>query len=275
MRLASMVADIMSISQEDQPPSAGVLDARLAGYRFERDALGRSAASVFRLEALGLPTLYLKVEEAGDFGELADEAARLRWLQSSGLRCSVVIAEDSDGMRNRLLISALPGNDLASASALAPIARVELLAAALLDLHRLPIAACPYDHRLETRIAAAKARMQAGIVDETDFDETRLGKSAEALFAELQSGRPDREDLVVTHGDACLPNFIASEDGFSGYIDCSRLGVADRYQDIALACRSIAYNFGEVLVQPFLDRYGMPATDPARLNYYQLLDEFF
>jgi aminoglycoside 3'-phosphotransferase-2 len=178
-------------------------------------------------------------------------------------------------MRNRLLISALPGNDLASASALAPIARVELLAAALLDLHRLPIAACPYDHRLETRIAAAKARMQAGIVDETDFDETRLGKSAEALFAELQSGRPDREDLVVTHGDACLPNFIASEDGFSGYIDCSRLGVADRYQDIALACRSIAYNFGEVLVQPFLDRYGMPATDPARLNYYQLLDEFF
>ncbi|MBY2931243.1 aminoglycoside 3'-phosphotransferase [Rhizobium leguminosarum] len=247
----------------------------MAGYRFERDALGRSAASVFRLEALGLPTLYLKVEQAGPFGELADEAARLRWLKTSGLPCPDVIAEDSDGVHNRLLISALPGSDLTSASALTPPARVELLAIALLDLHRLPIASCPFDHRLERRVAAAKSRMQAGIVDETDFDETRVGKSAEALFAELESGRPGREDLVVTHGDACLPNFIALEDGNSGYIDCSRLGVADRYQDIALACRSIDYNFGEALVQPFLDRYGMPATDPARLNYYQLLDEFF
>ncbi|MBY2913052.1 APH(3') family aminoglycoside O-phosphotransferase [Rhizobium leguminosarum] len=265
----------MSIFQEDQPPSAGALGARLAGYRFERDALGRSAASVFRLEALGLPTLYLKVEQAGPFGELADEAARLRWLKTSGLPCPDVIAEDSDGVHNRLLISALPGSDLTSASALTPPARVELLAIALLDLHRLPIASCPFDHRLERRVAAAKSRMQAGIVDETDFDETRVGKSAEALFAELESGRPGREDLVVTHGDACLPNFIALEDGNSGYIDCSRLGVADRYQDIALACRSIDYNFGEALVQPFLDRYGMPATDPARLNYYQLLDEFF
>lgn len=228
----------MSNCQEDQPLAAGALDARLAGYRFERDALGRSAASVFRLEAPGLPTLYLKAEQAGPFGEL-------------------------------------PGNDLASASALTPFARVELLAVALLDLHRLPIASCPFDHRLERRIAAAKARMQAGIVDETDFDETRLGKSAEALFAELETRRPGREDLVVTHGDACLPNFIASEKGFSGYIDCSRLGVADRYQDIALACRSIAYNFGAALVRPFLDRYGLPAADPARLGYYQLLDEFF
>ncbi|MGO7959247.1 APH(3')-II family aminoglycoside O-phosphotransferase [Rhizobium leguminosarum] len=265
----------MSIFQEDQPPSASALDARLAGYRFERDALGRSAASVFRLEAPGLPTLYLKVEEVGPFGELADEAARLRWVKASGLPCPDIIAEDSDGVHNRLLISALPGSDLASAPVLTPLARVELLAAALIDLHRLPIASCPFDHRLEARIATAKARMQAGIVDETDFDETRLGKSVEALFAELESGKPSREDLVVTHGDACLPNFVASEDGFSGYIDCSRLGVADRYQDIALACRSIAHNFGEALVQPFLDRYGMPATDPARLDYYQLLDEFF
>ncbi|MBY3212798.1 APH(3') family aminoglycoside O-phosphotransferase [Rhizobium laguerreae] len=265
----------MSTSQEDQPPSAGALDARLAGYRFERDALGRSAASVFRLEALRLPTLYLKVEEVGPFGELADEAARLCWLKASGLPCPDVIAEDSDGVHNRLLISALPGSDLASTSVLTPLARVELLAVALLDLHRLPIASCPFDNRLEMRVAVAKARMQAGIIDETDFDETRLGKSAEALFAELESGRPGREDLVVTHGDACLPNFIAPEKGFSGYIDCSRLGVADRYQDIALACRSIASNFGETLVQPFLDRYGMPAADPARLDYYQLLDEFF
>ncbi|MBB4477479.1 APH(3')-II family aminoglycoside O-phosphotransferase [Rhizobium etli] len=251
------------------------LDERLSGYRFERDALGRSAASVFRLEGEGRPALYLKVEAAGAFGELADEAARLGWLKAAGLPCPDVIARESDGERDWLLIGALPGTDLASASALTPLTRVELLAAALADLHHLPIASCPFDHRLEKRLPAARARMQAGIVDETDFDETRLGKSAETLFAELEGQRPDREDLVVTHGDACLPNFVASDGQFSGYIDCSRLGVADRYQDLALACRSIAYNFGAALVQPFLDRYGLTAPDPTRLDYYQLLDEFF
>ncbi|MDF0696850.1 aminoglycoside 3'-phosphotransferase [Rhizobium sp. MC63] len=251
------------------------LGERLSGYRFERDALGRSAASVFRLEGEGLPALYLKVEAAGPFGELPDEAARLSWLKAAGLPCPDVIACESDGERNWLLIGALPGTDLASASALTPLARVGLLAAALADLHHLPIASCPFDHRLEKRLPAARARMQAGIVDETDFDETRLGKSAETLFAELEGRRPDREHLVVTHGDACLPNFVASGGQFSGYIDCGRLGVADRYQDIALACRSIAGNFGAALVQPFLDRYELTAPDPARLDYYQLLDEFF
>ncbi|ANL22794.1 aminoglycoside 3'-phosphotransferase protein [Rhizobium sp. N113] len=253
----------------------GPLAARLSGYRMEREALGRSAASVFRLEGEGLPALYLKVEAAGRFGELADEAARLAWLKGCRLPCPEVIARESDGERNWLLVSALPGTDLASASALMPLARVELLAEALLDLHRLPIASCPFDHRLEMRLPVAKARMEAGIVDEEDFDPARLGKRAAELFAALESMRPTNEDLVVTHGDACLPNFVASRGQFFGYIDCSRLGVADRYQDIALACRSIAYNFGEALVQPFLDRYGLPAPDPARLGYYQLLDEFF
>ncbi|WP_064711498.1 APH(3')-II family aminoglycoside O-phosphotransferase [Rhizobium bangladeshense] len=253
----------------------GRLAEHLSGYRMERDLLGRSAASVFRLEGEGLPALYLKVEEAGSFGELGDEAERLGWLKASGVPCPESIARESDGERNWLLISALPGSDLASAAALTPLARVELLAAALADLHRLPIASCPFDHRLEQRLPVAKARMEAEIVDEEDFDAARLGKRAGELFAELERLKPDGEDLVVTHGDACLPNFIVSDGRFSGYIDCSRLGVADRHQDIALACRSIASNFGEALVQPFLDRYGMPAPDPARLHYYRLLDEFF
>ncbi|MBB4235483.1 APH(3') family aminoglycoside O-phosphotransferase [Rhizobium esperanzae] len=255
------------------PP--GALGDRLSGYRMERDALGRSAANVFRLEGEGLPALYLKVEESGPFGELADEAERLAWLKASGLPCPDVFARESDGERDWLLIGALPGIDLASASALTQLARVELLAVALLDLHRLPISSCPFDHRLEKRLSAAKARMEAGIVDEEDFDAARLGRSAAALFAELLRTKPVDEDLVVTHGDACLPNFIATEEGFSGYIDCSRLGVADRHQDIALACRSIADNFGEALMQPFLDRYGLPAPDPAKLDFFQLLDEFF
>jgi aminoglycoside 3'-phosphotransferase-2 len=165
--------------------------------------------------------------------------------------------------------------DLATAATLLPEERIEILASALSTLHNVDIGACPFDHRLEKRLAVAEARMRAGVVDETDFDEIRLGKSAFFLFSELQRLRPESENLVVAHGDACLPNFMVADGRFAGYIDCCRLGVTDRYQDIALACHSIAYNFGEEFVRLFLNAYGLSIIDPVKLDYYQLLDEFF
>lgn len=247
----------------------------LSGYSWAADELGRSSASVFRLEADSLPPLYLKSEINSSFSELAGEVARLRWLGAQGLVCPAVVAHEAGGEREWLLMNALDGADLASASLISPLVRVRMFAEALRDLHRIRIDACPFDHRSDARIAAAKARMLAGRVDETDFDEARLGRSAESLFRELEERRPAAEDLVVTHGDACLPNFIAADHRFAGYIDCCRLGVADRYQDIALACGSIVYNFGEALVASFLETYGISEVDAEKMDYYRLLDEFF
>ncbi|QCI63587.1 aminoglycoside 3'-phosphotransferase [Phreatobacter stygius] len=132
-----------------------------------------------------------------------------------------------------------------------------------------------FDHRLDHRLAAARARMAAGLVDETDFDDERLGRPLPDLYRQLIADRPPSEMLVVTHGDACLPNLIAGETGFAGFIDCGRLGLADRYQDLALASWSITYNLGAAWVAPFFGHYGLPEPDPARLAYYRLLDEFF
>ncbi len=247
----------------------------LAGYEWRQDGLGRSSAHVFRLEADGLAPVYLKTELADPLGELAGEVARLRWLASQGLACPEIIAHETDGEREWLLMSALPGRDFVSAERLQPLERARLLADALRQLHAVDIAACPFDHRLENRIAAAKARLLAGRVDEDDFDEARLGRSAEDLFHELQAKRPSTENLVVTHGDACLPNFMADGPKFTGYIDCGRLGVADRHQDIALACGSIEHNFGEELVAEFLKAYGDFEPQAEKMAYYQLLDEFF
>lgn len=247
----------------------------LAGYHWQQDALGCSSAHVFRLEADGRAPVYLKTEIVHSLGELAGEVSRLQWLASHGIACPEVIAHEMDGEREWLLMGALPGTDLVSNDYLPPVERVRILADALRRLHGLDIASCPFDHRLENKIAEAKARLLAGRVDEDDFDDERVGRLAQDLFREIEERRPKTEDLVVTHGDACLPNFIADGSSFSGYIDCGRLGIADRHQDIALACGSIERNFGEALVADFLKAYGDFELHPEKAAYYRLLDEFF
>ena len=106
------------------------------------------------------------------------------------------------------------------------------------------------------------------------MDEQRLGRTAASVLEEALALRPSKEDLVVAHGDACMPNLMAERGRFSGFIDCGRLGVADRHQDLALAAWSIECNLGAAFVQPFLTRYG-GTVDRAGLHYYRLLDELF
>lgn len=248
--------------------------ADLKAYSWQRQTIGRSGAVVFRLEAEGYPALFVKSEAADDFAELPGEGLRLRWLAQHGVPAPLVQSQVTAQGRHWLLTSALPGRDLASCADLAPQRVVDLAADALRDLHRLPPDGCPFDHRLDRRIDAARTRVDAGAVDETDFDEERRGRRAADLLSELIARRPPVEDLVVAHGDACLPNLMAQAGRFTGFVDCGRLGRTDRHQDLALACWSIRYNLGEAWIAPFLRRYGVPA-DPERLAYYRLLDEFF
>ncbi len=248
---------------------------RIGGYHWVRQTIGRSGAGVFRLTADDKPSLFLKIEEAGPFAELAAEEARLRWLARQGIACPEIIASKHHAGRHWLLMTALPGHDLASAGPADAASSVAIMADALRELHAIDVGSCPFDHRLQHRIAAAWARVEAGAVDESDFDDERDGMTAREVFAQLVALKPASEDIVVTHGDACMPNFVAVGKRFSGFVDCGRLGLADRHQDLALACWSIQHNIGEKWMQPFLDRYGFIGVDHSRLSYFRLLDEFF
>ncbi|WP_354441238.1 APH(3')-II family aminoglycoside O-phosphotransferase [Ottowia thiooxydans] len=248
---------------------------KLQGTSIEQQTIGESGADVFRARSRSGKDLFLKSEPIGVLSELPGEVDRLRWLNESGLPAPAVLGITTENDRFWLLMSAIPGTDLASAATLLPSQVIKIVATALRDLHQLPIGECPFDHRLEQRIAVARNRVNAGLVDESDFDEKRLGRAARDVLDELLGSRPlCSPDLVVTHGDACLPNFISEADQFTGFVDCGRLGVSDRFQDLALAARSIERNLGAQWVTPFFHEYGV-APDEQRIEFYCLLDEFF
>jgi aminoglycoside 3'-phosphotransferase-2 len=258
---------------DDTPSPPPAWRERLAGYAWTLQTLGCSGAAVWRLDAPGAASLFVKSEPTSAFAGLRDEIARLAWLASAGVACPRIVDTAHDATHDWLLMSALPGADLESAS-LDPERTVTIAADALRALHALDVAACPFDHRAEVRIAHALARLDAGVVDLDDLDEERQGLSPAQLGAQLASGKPAREDLVVTHGDACLPNLLTDGGRFAGFIDVGRLGVADRHQDLALATRDIEGTFGDTWAQRFLEIYGGP-VDPERIAFYRLLDEFY
>lgn len=251
--------------------------ARLQGYAVVPQSGGCSEAAVYRVEpaAGGAPLFFIKTEPADPLAELADEAARLRWLAAAGIPCAQVADMTTVAGQHWLLLGAVPGANL---TAVPPERAVAVMADALRRLHALDPRDCPFDHRADRRIARALDRLAAGLVDEDDFDDDNAGRTAGELAALLEERKPRAEDLVVTHGDACLPNFLAQDGAFAGIIDCGRLGVADRHQDLALATRDIDDELGARWVEPFLKRYFAPgpiAYDADRAAFYRLLDEFF
>lgn len=55
------------------------------------------------------------------------------------------------------------------------------------------------------------------------------------------------QQLVVCHGDPCVPNTLLDSSGdFAAHVDLGLLGVADRWSDLAIASYSIGWdiNFG-------------------------------
>lgn len=250
----------------------------LAGGQWHLMTIGSSGEPVYQITLPSSEVLYLKTAKAPFAGFLELEHERLLWLRGKlpvpEVRYFLGVAPAHDIY---LLTSAVPGlmtHELALRNDIATLVRS--LADALRQVHNVPIDECPFDMRLDFRLKGATYRTEMGLVDEDDFDEVRRGRTASELLAELLALRPKDEDLAFTHGDFSLPNILFTPDLRQvGFVDWARGGIADRYQDIALACRSLAYNIGPEWIPLLLDAYGFGTGDAAKLHYYQLLDEFF
>ncbi|WP_135229202.1 APH(3') family aminoglycoside O-phosphotransferase [Deinococcus fonticola] len=254
------------------PDLPASLRAVLPAARWEQIDTGHSGAQVWR------STRHIvKIQRhQGAVGvSLQQERERLRWL-AGRLPAPQVVAYDTTATHEYLAMTRLPGIDLSHPDALLhPERLVNLLARALRELHALPLRDCPFNMSLNVALHLARERVQAGLIDESDFDEARQGRTATSVFNELVKTRPVWEDLVVTHGDPCLPNFIVNGELLEGLIDVGRLGIADRHADLGLAYRSTRHNLSVEYAEQLLDHYGREKVDMDKIRYYMLLDELW
>jgi len=162
---------------------------------------------------------------------------------------------------------------------------VELLVDGLHHLWKVNPENCPVSCVLEEKLKMAKYNVDHHLVGTENCDPNTFGengfKDPLALYLWLEAHQPE-EDLVLSHGDYCLPNIFGNKNQLSGFIDIGRMGIADRWQDIALCYRSLrdnmngsyggkVYDFNPNLLFEALKI----EKNEEKLNYYLLLDELF
>lgn len=247
----------------------------VTGYLWSEVSIGKSSAKVFCLQQPRRLTYFLKIAHKLPGRDLLDEREVLNWL-SDKLPVPEVICFDEDDDRDYLLISGLPGTDAGALTGdVDKAGLVKLFARGLRQIHQIPVENCPFDRTLDVDLKIAEFNVKNDLVEDGDFDDSRQGISAEALYDKLVRKRPESEDLVFTHGDYCPPNIIILGADISGFIDLHRAGIADRYKDLALAVRNIKRYSGPDLEPYFFSEYGILNPDGEKIEYYRLLDEFF
>jgi kanamycin kinase len=234
-------------------------------YQYAPDGL------VYRLAHPEGEVRYLKLARHGGYPGIEREAARMAWA-SDFLPVPRVISTGVDEDVAWLCTRAVRGRDATDPSLMGDSnTLVRILARGLRLFHSAPVERCPFDFRLPQALSHARARVEAGKIDPVrDFHREFSHLSArEAVFI-LEQTQPSSEELVVCHGDYCLPNILIESGIPTGFVDLGELGVADRWWDLAVATWSVTWNLGPGYEDLFLEEYGVQ-RDPAREEFFRLL----
>lgn len=179
--------------------------------------------------------------------DLSVEATKLRWAREFINVPKVLSFEQCRGGQ-LLITAALPGHSAVSDLGKSdPERSAFAVGAGLRQLHdALPVEDCPFSWDLETRIQHLPLQQQR------------------AFLAQC----PDL-DLVVCHGDACLPNTLITEDfAFTAQVDLGQLGVADRWADLAIAAWSTEWNYGPGFEENVYAGYSIEPNE-IKINFYR------
>ena len=222
----------------DQPIPAIVLE--LAGAREPRLAWRNDLGGL----TFDLGDRYVKWNPRRSGIDLERERVRLEWI-SPLHPAPTVIAAGADDQAQWLVTAALPGEPAVGATwRRRRHQAIAAIAAGLRAIHDLPVASVPASFTADSWV----------------------GLSPPAL-----GPRPEIEQPVLVHGDACAPNTLISPDGiWAGHVDLGDLAVGDRWADLAIASLSLDWNFGEGHQHELFDAYGIE-PDQRRAEYYRSL----
>lgn len=239
----------------------------LRGSGWQRQVDGESDTIVYRRK-----DVYAKVCDDRGRSELAAERDRINWLTETSIPGARVLdwLEGEDGAI--LFTSAVPG--LPGSKIPASPKLMASVAAALRHIHDLAVEECPFIRRLEDVMRQAESVVEREAVNRDFLSEDLRNLPLPELMSRLHDSVPLERDLVVCHGDATLANLIFDPHTFAfrGAIDLGRLGVADRYSDLALMTAQVVQHGWTSEPSAFLHLYGLDRADEEKLAFYLLLD---
>lgn len=238
------------------------------------DKVGRSKDGVYQLKSL-TDSYYLKVSSSQ---EIINEEKAYRYLEGKLNVPKVYEFKQDENGKYYLLISEMKGKMLYELLQYDIRETIILYARALKTIHALPYRDYPIKKNIREIIRDIKYRLDDIRVE--DLSECYQSLGVQKTYERLVSLMPEYRDLVICHGDYSMPNILVGET--VGFIDLGSSGVDDRYQDIAIALRSLKYNLeliGETYLpehqQLFLDAYGIQTFNQEKYEFYFLLEEFF
>ena len=215
---------------------------KITGDRpFQTDETGMSDSEVILFE-----DMVLKVQAADRMGEAANEYQMMQWLQGKLPVPKVFACEEKDG-KSWLLMTRLPGKMLCDERYMKdPELLLQVLTDSLKLLWNVSISDCPCVNNLDKKLQMARYNVENGLVDMDNVEPDTFGeggfRSPGHLLEWLEENRPE-EEIVLSHGDFCLPNIFADKEKPGGFIDLGKTGTADKWLDIALAFRSLSHNY--------------------------------
>jgi len=227
---------------------------------------------------------YAKIASAGRSAELAGERKRLLWLKGGGVACPEIIDWRETDQGACLVMTAIPGVPAVDLPGADLLKAWPSMARQLGRLHALSAKECEFDrslalmHRRAVDVVSRNAVNPDFLPDE-DWD-TPAHSLLERIDRELEVRlAQEAADLVVCHGDPCMPNFIVDPESLqcTGLIDFGRLGRADRYADLALMTANAQENWTSIeqaqrAFDILFETLGIATPDRERLAFYLRLD---
>lgn len=209
----------------------------IGNQSYEIDDIGHSGSTVLTFE-----NMVLKIEQ--HTSNIDEAVENMRWM---GKRVPVpqVIHYEVVADMSYLLMSKVEGKMSCDPYYMEhPNEMVELLAEGLRMLWSADISGGRQEWSLEGDLEKVRESL------DREWETGRMvvapdGKalhSPEEVMEWLEENKP-KEELVLSHGDYCLPNVFFKDGKVSGFIDLGASGVADKYLDIADCYWSLKHNF--------------------------------